>query len=131
MLREYIIFIGDIGLDFIVVSLLVFSIYLFLRYLFRHTKWGISQKAVWENPEQAQIQGIDPVRDRFLVWVLAGGLAGLSGEISITWFHITAASGTWIITPILAAVILGGIGNIRGSFIGGLLVGLVEILGTS
>lgn len=128
MLKQYDFSIGEINGVFPISSLIAVSSYLLLRYLFKYTRFGCSIRSVWENVELAQIQGINPTRERLNVWVLAGGLAGLAGGILIMWFHITPVIGSWIMTTVFAAALLGGIDNIRGAFIGGLLVGLGEIL---
>ena len=47
------------------------------------------------------------------------------------WFHITPLAGSWIMTAVFASVILGGMGSLRGAFIGGLLTGFVEIQATT
>ncbi len=131
MLHQYDFRVGAIYGVFLVSTLLAFSSFFLLRYLFSKTRFGLSAKAVWENSELAQIQGINPRHDRVLLWALAGGFAGLSGGIMVMWFHITPLTGSWIMTAVFASVILGGVDSLRGAFIGGLLTGFVEIQVTS
>ncbi len=128
MLRQYDFKIGEIYSVFPVSAILAISSFLLISYIFKSTRFGCSVRAVLENIELAQVQGINPTRSGRVLWVLAGGLAGLSGAIMTMWFHITPISGSWIMISILAAALLGGIDSYRGAFIGGLLTGLAEIM---
>ena len=130
MLVEYNYRIGEIRSAFIVSTLLAFALFVFIT-RFKDTGFGLRIMAEWENEKLAQIQGINTVRDRVVIWVLAGGLAGLAGGISVMWFHITSLSGSWIMMSVFAAALIGGFDSIRGAVIGGLVEGLAEILGTS
>ena len=124
--REY-------GVDsaFLISTFLSFSSFLLLRYMFQSTKFGLSNKAAWENQSLAQVQGINPVPDRIRLWVIAGGLSGLAGGVMVMRFHVTPVMGSWMMIAVFASVFLGGMGSHRGAFIGGLLIGFLEILGTS
>jgi branched-chain amino acid transport system permease protein len=81
-----------------------------------------------ENPELAQIQGINIQNTWLLVWGVSGSLTCLSGALVPLWFSFTVASGTQIITPVIAASLLGGIRSPRGFFLGGLVTGVLEII---
>ncbi|MBD3171623.1 hypothetical protein GF326_04060 [Candidatus Bathyarchaeota archaeon] len=128
MLRQYDFKIGEIYSVFPVSAILAISSFLLIRHIFKSTRFGCSVRAVLDDVELAQVQGINPTRSRGGIWVLAGGLSGLSGAIMTMWFHLTPLSGSWIMISIIAAALLGGIDSYRGAFIGGLLTGLAEIM---
>ncbi|MBN2335751.1 branched-chain amino acid ABC transporter permease [Candidatus Bathyarchaeota archaeon] len=127
-LRQHDFRVGEVYGAFPVASCLAFSSYLVLRHVFKYTRFGCSIKASWDDVELAQIQGINPVKGRILLSILCGGFVGLAGGIMLMWFHVTTLSGSWIMVSIFASAFLGGVNNFRGAFIGGLAVGLGEIL---
>ena len=65
------------------------------------------------------------------MWGLSGSLAFLGGAICPLWFSVSSTAGIQIITPVIAASILGGLKNPKGAFLGGLVVGVSEILLTA
>lgn len=116
---------------FLTSSILCFFVYFSLRYYFKHTRIGIGHKAIQENLELAQIQGIDIQKTWLLVWGFSGSLSCLAGSLIPLWFSFTVTSGTLMITPIIAASLLGGISSTRGFFLGGLITGVLEIMITT
>ncbi|GAA1919452.1 branched-chain amino acid ABC transporter permease [Streptomyces sodiiphilus] len=95
-------------------------------YVVNRTKLGSGIRAVAQDPEVAALMGvnIDKVVSRtFVIGGLMGGAAGfLYGMTNQVWYTMGFLPG---ITAFAAAV-LGGIGNVRGAMLGGLLLGLVE-----
>lgn len=97
-----------------------------LDLLVNRTKMGAGIRAVAQDAETASLMGVDidrVVSRTFLVGGFMGGVAGfLFGMNSQVVFTMGFAPG---ITAFAAAVV-GGIGNIRGAMIGGMLLGIVE-----
>ncbi|MDB1088582.1 branched-chain amino acid ABC transporter permease [Streptomyces sp. ACA25] len=95
-------------------------------YVVNRTKLGSGIRAVAQDPEVASLMGvnIDKVVSRtFIIGGVLGGAAGfLYGTYVQVWFTMGFLPG---ITAFAAAV-LGGIGNVRGAMLGGLVLGLVE-----
>ena len=123
--------IGSIRGVFIISSLTAFLVYFAWRHIFWKTQAGISYRALLENPQLAGIQGINKEKTWTLVWGISGSLACLAGALVPMRFSFGTSSGTQIITQIIAASILGGLRNPRGFFIGGLIVGISEIMLTT
>ena len=102
-----------------IVSML--SIHLLLRY----TRLGKAMRAVSDSPELARVSGINT---RFIVnavWLLAGGLGGLSGVVlAFNVASFTPTVGFGFLFIIFAAVILGGIGSPYGAIAGAIVVGV-------
>ncbi len=113
---------------FIISSVTAFLVYMIWRHIYRNTESGLNYRAILENPELAQIQGINIDRTWLFVWGFSGSLACLAGSLSPLWYSISTNSGTQIITAVIAASLLGGLKNSRGFFIGGLMVGVFEIM---
>ena len=105
--------------------LLVVAISIF----FRKTMMGKAMRAVANDPELAQITGIES--DRVILW--ASGLgsvsAGLAGIMVALDVHMTPMMGMNALMMGIVAVIIGGIGSIPGVVLGALLLGLTQHVG--
>jgi branched-chain amino acid transport system permease protein len=102
-----------------------------LHYMLTRTKVGIAMRATAESPELASVLGINTDRIQMMSWFLTGGLACLAGAMLPLWFMSRPDTGSLIITSIMAGSMLGGLNTIYGAIIGGLGVGLSEILVTT
>jgi branched-chain amino acid transport system permease protein len=127
-LKSFDIRIGGVPGGFLFSNLAVFASFLILRHAFKHTDFGLSFRAINENIELAQVQGINPVKNRIATWALAGGMASLSGALMGTWFCSNIHSGTVMMPTILAAALLGGMDSERGAIISSLIVGTASIV---
>jgi branched-chain amino acid transport system permease protein len=99
--------------------------------LVERTRLGRAMRAVAENPQVASLMGIDPDRIIVLTFALGGGLAALAGIMMASNygsanFYMGFLPGIKAFT----AAVLGGIGNLKGAMLGGILLGLIEALGT-
>jgi len=95
------------------------------------TRFGVAMRATVENPSLASVVGINVDLVYASSWLLAGGLAGVSGVLMSLWFMGNPDVGGSMLASIFAASVVGGLLSIYGAFLGGFLVGLVEVLGTS
>ncbi len=130
LLKEYDFHVGSLPGVFLVSSLMVFSLAVSTR-IMRKTSVGVSYRALYENEVLFQVQGLNPEHFWILYWGIAGGFAGLSGALMSLWFKSTPAMGPWMMTTIIASSLVGGLDNLRGAFIGGLLVGFTDIAFTT
>ncbi|HKV57957.1 MAG TPA: branched-chain amino acid ABC transporter permease, partial [Ktedonobacteraceae bacterium] len=93
--------------------------------LLRYTRLGKAMRAVSDSPELARISGINTRMIVNAVWLLAGGLGGLSGVVlAFNVASFTPTVGFGFLFVIFAAVILGGIGSPYGAIVGALVVGI-------
>jgi branched-chain amino acid transport system permease protein len=100
----------------------------FLDRLVSRTKLGRGIRAVAEDAPTAALMGIDIDKTISRTFVIGGALAGAAGFLFGTAFTFYNTVGFDQGTKAFAAAVLGGIGNIRGAMIGGLILGLVEAL---
>ena len=98
----------------------------------RRTKLGRGIRAVAQDAETASLMGVDINRIIVTTFFIGGVMAGAAGVLYSIRFHYTAWNIGFIpgIKAFTAAV-LGGIGNIRGAMLGGLLLGMVEAYGVA
>lgn len=100
-----------------------------LIWLLRATRVGIAIRAVAENPEAAGLMGIDTGRTAALVSFLSGALAGAGGVlIGLNFNAVHPYMGEEMMLRGFVVVIVGGLGDIRGALLAGLLLGVVEVL---
>ena len=97
-------------------------LYAFLKYTFL----GKALRAVSQDRETAAFMGINPNILIMLTFIIASALAGMSGALLGPVLVLTPFAGTSVIVKAFAIVIIGGFGNVEGTIIAGLIVGLIE-----
>ena len=109
---------------------------LVLAYALRSTAWGRHVYAVGDDPEAAELAGVDVKSTLMSVYILVGVICALAGWVMIGRFgSVSPSATTGVIGNIQAitAVVIGGIslfggrGSILGSFFGALIVGVFEL----
>lgn len=110
-----------------VALLLVFLLYLLLE----RTKTGKAMRATADNPELARVSGIDTEKVVFWTWLIGGALAAAGGILLGLNAQLSPMMGWWLLLPLFAAVILGGIGNPYGALVGGLIIGIIQQVSTA
>jgi branched-chain amino acid transport system permease protein len=124
--------VGD-GIPIRYAGMLLIVVSLGLGYLLNNfverTRMGRAMRATSQDPDVARLMGIDPDRVIVLTFVLGSVLAGIGGVLYGNYLNninidIGFQNGIFAFT----AAVLGGIGNIRGAIVGGLVIGLVKAL---
>ncbi|HJT36188.1 MAG TPA: branched-chain amino acid ABC transporter permease [Pirellulales bacterium] len=98
----------------------------------KYTRLGKAMRAAAQDPLAAQLVGIPVERTITTSFALGGGLAGVAGVIYALYintisFQMGFQNGLYAFT----AAVLGGIGNLPGAMLGGLVIGLVRSLGSA
>ena len=94
------------------------------------TRLGIAMRATAENPHVAQLMGVATNRVIAATFVIGGGLGAVAGIMYGTYYGIAHYTmGSMLGLKAFSAAVLGGIGNIAGAMVGGIVLGLVEALG--
>jgi branched-chain amino acid transport system permease protein len=106
----------------IVSTLTIALLYAFMKWTFM----GKALRAVAQDRETAGLVGINPGGLVMLTFVIASALAGMAGAMLGPVLVLTPFAGTTVIVKAFAIVIIGGFGNVGGTIIAGLLVGLIE-----
>ncbi len=101
---------------------------LFLDRLVSGTKLGRSIRGVAEDAPTAALMGINIDKTISRTFVIGGALGGAAGFLFGTAFVFSNIMGFLPGVKAFAAAVLGGIGNIRGAMVGGLLLGIIEVL---
>lgn len=111
----------------LVVSALMMGGLLLLVY---RTRLGRSMRATAENPRIAALMGVDANRVIALTFAIGAALAAVAGVLVAMNYNIAQfAMGFMPGLKAFTAAVLGGIGNLAGAVVGGLLLGIIESLG--
>jgi branched-chain amino acid transport system permease protein len=110
----------------VVATLTIALLYLFMRLTFM----GKALRAVAQDCETAGLMGINAGQLIMLTFVIASALAGMAGAMLGPILVLTPFAGTSVIVKAFAIVIIGGFGNVEGTIISGLMVGLIESFST-
>ncbi|MFN6954788.1 MAG: branched-chain amino acid ABC transporter permease [Acetobacteraceae bacterium] len=100
----------------------VVALHLFLTY----ATLGRAMRATAMNPSLARLAGADVAKVARATWVIGAVLACIAGVFAGLTGQIRPMMGFDLLLPLFAAAILGGIGNVWGAVLGGLIVGLAE-----
>ena len=97
--------------------------------IMRGTRWGLAIRAMAEKPDAAQLMGIDTGRAAALVSFVSGCLAGAGGVlIGLNFNAIQPYMGEAMMLRGFVVIIVGGLGDIPGALIAGLLLGVIEVM---
>ena len=92
------------------------------------TKLGKAMRAVSENKEAAQLMGINVNRTISITFAIGSGLAAIAGVLLCSAYPILQpTTGSMPGIKAFTAAVFGGIGSIPGAFLGGILLGILEI----
>jgi branched-chain amino acid transport system permease protein len=108
---------------------IVVVIVICLTWLLKRSRIGRGLRAIAENPDAANILGVDTRRVVPIVFMLTGLLCGLAGALfAINYGEVSPQMGEDIGTKAIAGMVVGGLGSIWGAVLGGLIVGLTEMM---
>jgi branched-chain amino acid transport system permease protein len=100
-----------------------------LYLLISRTRIGMQIRASASNRDMAEAIGIDTPLLYGLVFALGALLAALAGVMAAPILAVESGMGESILIETFVVIVIGGLGSIRGAFLGALLVGLVDTLG--
>jgi branched-chain amino acid transport system permease protein len=110
-----------------VAGLLISLVCLFaLQQFLRKTYTGKAIRATVENWEAASLMGIDVYKVYLISFLLGTALAGVAGALVSVSFSIEPSMGMHWTLKSLIVMVLGGVGNFMGTFVGGILLGVTE-----
>ncbi len=101
-----------------------------LALLVYRTQLGTAMRATAQNPHVAGLMGVDVNRVIAATFVIGAALGAVAGVLYGTYYGVAQYTmGSILGLKAFSAAVLGGIGNIPGAMLGGVLLGLVEALG--
>jgi branched-chain amino acid transport system permease protein len=111
----------------LIVLLITAPVLFALTWLVQRTRQGKAMRATAQDRDAAAMMGIDVNRTISFTFMLAGSLAGAAGLLYALYFtNVTFLTGFRVGLIAFTAAVLGGIGNLPGAVLGGLVIGMVE-----
>lgn len=123
---------GNIQISFTRLMVFIISlaatamVYLFIK----KTLWGKAVLAASEDMEAASLVGISPRRVSSITFAIGIALAGIAGVATATTYPFDPYFGFIFSLKALIAIAFGGIGNVGGALLGGIILGVIESLGS-
>jgi len=125
------VFGAQVQTNYVVVAIAAAVMLVFLDRLVAKTRLGQGIRAVAQDADTASLMGVNIDRVISQTFVIGGLLGGAAGFLFGLVFNVQNNMGFIPGVKAFTAAVLGGIGNIRGAVLGGLLLGVVENLGVS
>jgi len=101
-----------------------------LLFVVQRTRLGMAMRATAQNPQVAGLMGIDINVVISAAFVIGAALAAVAGLMVMTYYGIAHYyMGFLLGLKAFTAAVLGGIGNLAGAMLGGILLGIIEALG--
>ena len=119
---------GDLKIAYyriIVVGLAIAAI-IALHLILQNTKIGKAMRAVADNIDLARVSGINVERVVLWTWIITGTLTAFAGVMYGLIAVVRPNMGWFLILPMFASVILGGIGNVYGAIAGAFIIGIAQ-----
>lgn len=125
--------VGDVvltwsGIATIACSLVVLVL---LTLFFRRTPYGLALRATASHQEAALAQGINVGRMFALSFAIAAALAVTAGIFLASFPRVVSPSMALVALAAIPAIVIGGMDSLIGAVVGGLVVGLIQVLGSS
>ncbi|GHE21392.1 branched-chain amino acid ABC transporter permease [Halomonas urumqiensis] len=109
---------------FVLTVVCVLGLHVFLS----RSRLGKAMRAMSDNPDLARASGINTNTIVAVTWVIAGGLAAIAGTLLSLDVTFKPDLSFFLLLPIFAAAIVGGVGHPYGAIAGGFVVGFAETL---
>jgi branched-chain amino acid transport system permease protein len=100
-----------------------------LTWFIRRARWGMAMRAVARNRDAAALMGIPVQRVYAFTFAVGTALAGVAGGLLGAMFTIEPTMGEWAVVKAFCVVIMGGMGNVPGAVLGGVILGVAENVG--
>lgn len=110
------------------VTIAVVIISILLKLFFEHTIWGKATAACAESREAAMILGIDVNRMALLSFAMSAAIGAVGGILITPISMMQYQNGVPLAVKGIAGAVIGGLGNVSGALLGGLIMGLAESL---
>lgn len=107
---------------------LALVVFLLLYFALQRTLYGKAIRATVDDRDMAAMVGIDPNRVYAVSFSVGIMLTGVAGCVLATYYPVTPSTGGSFLIIAFVTVVMGGLGNVTGAFVAGLLVGVIQQL---
>ncbi len=118
-----------IGLPQLVASVGALLAFVFLNWFISRTETGLALQATAQDRQAASLMGINTERMFALGWGIGAACVGVAGALLTIFFYVFPDVGASFALLAYVTVALGGFGNVPGTLVAGVVIGLIEVLG--
>ena len=104
--------------------------YLLLMFILNKSMLGRAIRATAQDREAAAIQGINIFKIYSITFAIGSATLGLAGAFLMPFFYVHPSVGLAFTIKAFIIVVLGGLGSLTGALIGGIIIGLIESVGS-
>jgi branched-chain amino acid transport system permease protein len=126
--RPWVMWTIHINPDQVTITLIAAALIGALLAYLKYTPMGREIRAVADDPELAEVRGVNSDGTIRLVWIIASALAGIAGVLIAADSVITPLMAWEVVLPMFAAGLLGGVGSPLGAVLGALTIGVITEL---
>jgi branched-chain amino acid transport system permease protein len=104
------------------------AIFVGIQWFVRNTRLGKTMRAVSQNRDMCRVVGIDVRRIALITFAIGGAITGLAAALIAPLFSVYPNMGSMLTLKALAAIVMGGMGQVNGALYSGFLLGMAESL---
>jgi branched-chain amino acid transport system permease protein len=117
-----------ISLQRIIILVIALIVFVGIQWFVRRTKLGKTMRAVSQNREMCRVVGINVRRIALITFAIGGGFTGLAAALTVPLFSVYPTMGLTLTLKALAAIVLGGMGQVNGALYAAFFLGIAESL---
>jgi branched-chain amino acid transport system permease protein len=112
----------------LLILVVVVAVFVGLQWFVKYTKLGKTMRAVSQNPEMCEVVGINVRRIALITFAIGGAITGLAAAMIAPLFSVYPTMGALLTLKALAAIVMGGMGQVNGAMYAAFILGLVEAI---
>jgi branched-chain amino acid transport system permease protein len=112
----------------LLILVVVVAVYIGLQWFVKYTKLGKTMRAVSQNPDMCEVVGINVRRIALITFAIGGAITGLAAAMIAPLFSVYPTMGALLTLKALAAIVMGGMGQVNGAMYAAFILGIVEAL---
>jgi len=116
----------QVGVSRLTAFVVALAITIALFYFLKKTYLGKAIRCVAQDKTAALLMGVNISRINLITFGIGTALVGVAGAVLMPIYPVFPTVGTYFVLIAFVVVVLGGMGNVTGAFLGGLIIGLVE-----
>ncbi|WP_290977409.1 urea ABC transporter permease subunit UrtB [Ferrovibrio sp.] len=118
----------DVTWNRVIIIVFCFLVLGLIALILRRTSFGLHMRAVTQNRSMASVMGIPTARVDAMTFALGSGIAGMAGVALSQIGNVSPNLGTIYIVDSFLVVVFGGVGNLMGTLVGAMTLGIVNKL---
>jgi branched-chain amino acid transport system permease protein len=112
----------------LLILVVVVAVYIGLQWFVKYTKLGKTMRAVSQNPDMCEVVGINVRRIALITFAIGGAITGLAAAMIAPLFSVYPTMGALLTLKALAAIVMGGMGQVNGAMYAAFILGIVEAM---